>query len=120
MFRRCHQDIAQRATKTSNAICSNSPRIEEKPPRPENRPPPNNSPNKPAPMKPAASPRNRPPPRRLQKPPPMPGPEGGLEGWLKLRLKGEAVPGAVDVLGGIENEREPRDPDEKPPPMRAS
>ena len=39
---------------------------------------------------------------------------------MKLRLNGEAVPGAVDVLGGIENEREPRDPDEKPPPMRAS
>jgi hypothetical protein len=35
-------------------------------------------------------------------------------------LKGEAVPGAVEVLGGMENEREPREPDEKPPPMRAS
>jgi hypothetical protein len=35
-------------------------------------------------------------------------------------LNGEAVPGAVEVLGGMEKEREPREPDEKPPPMRAS
>src|SRR5579872_6751480 len=120
MLRRCHHDIAQRTRKTISAICNSRPRIEEKPPRPENRPPPNNRPNRPAPIKPAASPRNRPPPGRLKKPPPMPGPKDGREGCAKLRLNGEAVPGAVDVLGGMEKEREPREPDENPPPMRAS
>jgi hypothetical protein len=30
------------------------------------------------------------------------------------------VPGAVEVLGGMEKVREPREPDEKPPPTRAS
>jgi hypothetical protein len=35
-------------------------------------------------------------------------------------LKGCAVPGAVEVLGGVEKLRDPRDPEEKPPPMRAS
>jgi hypothetical protein len=50
----------------------------------------------------------------------MPGPKEGLVGWLKVRLKGCAVPGAVEVLGGMEKLRDPRDPDEKPPPTRAS
>jgi hypothetical protein len=35
-------------------------------------------------------------------------------------LNGEAMPGAVEVDGGAEKVREPREPDEKPPPMRAS
>jgi hypothetical protein len=35
-------------------------------------------------------------------------------------LKGWAVPGAVDVLGGAENVRAPRDPELEPPPIRAS
>jgi hypothetical protein len=30
------------------------------------------------------------------------------------------VPGAVDVLGGAENVRVPREPELKPPPTRAS
>jgi hypothetical protein len=47
-------------------------------------------------------------------------PREGLLGWLNVRLNGCAVPGAVEVLGGIEKVREPRDPDEKPPPTRAS
>jgi hypothetical protein len=37
-----------------------------------------------------------------------------------VRLKGCAVPGAVEVLGGAENVREPRDPELPPPPIRAS
>jgi len=44
----------------------------------------------------------------------------GLPGWLKVRLKGWAVPGAVDVEGGGEKVREPREPELKPPPTRAS
>jgi hypothetical protein len=48
----------------------------------------------------------------------MPG--DGLVGWVKVRLNGDAVPGAVGVLGGAEKLREPREPDEKPPPTRAS
>jgi hypothetical protein len=37
-----------------------------------------------------------------------------------VRLKGCAVPGAVEVLGGAENVRVPRDPELPPPPIRAS
>jgi hypothetical protein len=37
-----------------------------------------------------------------------------------VRLKGCAVPGAVEVLGGAENVRAPREPMLKPPPTRAS
>ena len=44
----------------------------------------------------------------------------GLPGCVVVRLNGCAVLGAVDVLGGGENVREPREPDEKPPPTRAS
>jgi hypothetical protein len=47
-------------------------------------------------------------------------PVPGLPGWLKVRLNGWAVPGAVDVLGGAENVRVPREPELKPPPTRAS
>jgi hypothetical protein len=47
-------------------------------------------------------------------------PRPGLPGWVMVRLKGVAVPGAVDVLGGAENVREPREPELKPPPTRAS
>ena len=35
-------------------------------------------------------------------------------------MNGEAVLGAVDVLGGAEKLREPRDPELMPPPTRAS
>ena len=44
----------------------------------------------------------------------------GLPGWVKVRLNGCAVPGAVEVLGGAEKVREPREPEPKPPPTRAS
>jgi hypothetical protein len=43
-----------------------------------------------------------------------------LFGWVMLRLKGDAVFGAVAVLGGAENVRVPREPELPPPPMRAS
>src|SRR6516162_317624 len=93
--------------------------MEEKPPIPENSPPPNRRPNRPAPMKPAARPRNRPPPGRLKKPPPAGELMPELYGVV-VRLNGCAVPGAVEVDGGAEKVREPREPVEKPPPMRAS
>jgi hypothetical protein len=35
-------------------------------------------------------------------------------------LNGCAAPGAVDVLGGAEKVRAPREPELKPPPTRAS
>ena len=44
----------------------------------------------------------------------------GLPGWVKVRLNGCAVPGAVVVLGGAEKVRDPREPEPKPPPTRAS
>ena len=44
----------------------------------------------------------------------------GLPGWVKVRLIGCAVPGAVDVVGGAEKVREPREPELQPPPTRAS
>jgi hypothetical protein len=62
-----------------------------------------------------------PPPGRLKNPPPavdVPSPE--VPGWLKVRLNGCAAFGAVDVLGGAENDRVPRDPELNPPPIRAS
>ena len=61
-------------------------------------------------------------PPRLKKPPPAAAgaPMPGLPGWVKVRLNGCAVPGAVDVLGGAEKVREPREPELKPPPTRAS
>jgi hypothetical protein len=37
-----------------------------------------------------------------------------------VRLNGDAVPGAVEVLGGAEKVRAPRDPELIPPPIRAS
>jgi len=37
-----------------------------------------------------------------------------------VRLKGCAAPGDVEVLGGAENVREPREPELTPPPIRAS
>jgi hypothetical protein len=37
-----------------------------------------------------------------------------------VRLNGCAAPGAVDVLGGAENVRAPREPELMPPPIRAS
>jgi hypothetical protein len=59
-------------------------------------------------------------PGRLKNPPPAGLPKPGLLGWVKVRLNGCAVPGAVDVLGGAENVRAPREPELKPPPTRAS
>ena len=53
-----------------------------------------------------------PPPGRLKKPPPaVDVPTPGLPGWVNVRLNGCAEPGAVDVLGGAEKVRVPRDPD---------
>jgi len=43
-----------------------------------------------------------------------------LPGWLKVRLNGCAALGAVEVLGGAENVRAPREPELIPPPIRAS
>src|SRR5579871_2546153 len=91
--------------------------IDENPPRPPNNPPPNNMPKRPAPRKPAARPPNR--PGRLNKPPPD-VPKPGLPGWVTVRLNGWAVFGAVDVEGGAEYVREPREPELDPPPTRAS
>src|SRR5665213_3116732 len=97
------------------------PNSDDRPPTPPNRPPPNNMPNRPAPRKPAARPRSMPPPDRLKKPPPAVAvPTPGLPGWEKVRLSGCAAPGAVEVLGGAEKLRVPRDPELKPPPIRAS
>ena len=52
-------------------------------------------------------------PGRLKKPPPAAAgaPIPGLPGWVMVRLNGCAVPGAVDVLGGAENVRAPREPE---------
>ena len=79
-------------------------------------------PSRPAPRKPAARPPSRPRPGRLKKPPPAGAevPIPGLPGWVKVRLNGCALPGAVDVLGGGEKVRVPREPELKPPPTRAS
>src|SRR3569833_4553560 len=102
--------------------------IDDRPPRPENRPPPVSMPNRPAPRKPMARPPSMPPiiPGRLKKPPLLAAPAAagpampGLPGWLKVRFIGCAVPGAVGVLGGAEKVRDPRDPELPPPPTRAS
>ena len=61
-------------------------------------------------------------PGRLKKPPPAAAgaPTPGLPGWVMVRLSGCAVPGAVEVLGGAENVRPPREPELPPPPIRAS
>jgi hypothetical protein len=71
-------------------------------------------------------------PGRLKKPPPgrdavlddpMPGlvcPADGVEGCVMVRSIGRAAFGAVRVEGGAEKVREPREPDEEPPPTRAS
>src|SRR6266700_3694229 len=120
MLRRCHQDIAMRTRKKIRASCRSRPNTEDRPPSPENSPPPNSMPNRPAPRKPAASPPSRPPPRLKKPPPPIPEPIPGLPGWVAVRLNGSAVPGAVDVEGGAEKVRVPREPTLDPPPMRAS
>jgi hypothetical protein len=60
------------------------------------------------------------PPGRLKKPPPAGAPTPALPGWVMVRLNGCAVLGAVDVLGGAENVRAPREPELMPPPTRAS
>jgi hypothetical protein len=61
-------------------------------------------------------------PGRLKKPPPAAAgaPTPGLLGWVMVRLNGCAVLGAVEVLGGAENVRAPREPELPPPPIRAS
>ncbi len=103
-------------------ICRIRPKIDDNPPSPENMPPPNNMPSRPAPRKPAARPPSRPRPDPLKNPPPAAAgaPKPGLPGWVMVRLNGCAVPGAVDVLGGAENVRAPREPELMPPPIRAS
>src|SRR6195256_295830 len=107
---------------TIRPICRIRPKIDDNPPSPPNIPPPNSMPSRPAPRKPAARPPSVPRPGRLKKPPPVAAgaPTPGLPGWVMVRLSGCAVPGAVDVLGGAENVRDPRDPELKPPPTRAS
>src|SRR3954467_14788570 len=125
VWRRCHHDIASFTTIRIRPICRIRPMIDDMPPRPPNAPPPNSMPSRPAPRKPAARPPSMPIPGRLKKPPlaapaaagaPIPG----LPGWVKVRLNGCAVPGAVDVLGGAEKVRPPREPELEPPPTRAS
>ena len=44
----------------------------------------------------------------------------GLPGWVMVRLNGCAALGAVEVLGGAEKVRAPREPELPPPPTRAS
>src|SRR5258705_5542242 len=102
--------------------CRIRPKIDAIPPSPPNIPPPNNMPNRPAPRKPAARPPSMPMQGRLKKPPPAAAgaPTPGLPGCVKVRLNGWAVPGAVEVLGGAENVRPPREPELLPPPTRAS
>src|SRR5271170_5128683 len=107
MLRRCHHDIANRTSNTIRPICRIRPMKDENPPMPENRPPPNNKPNRPAPRKPPTRPRSSPPPGRLKKPPPYVEPRPELSA---VRLNGCVEPGAVDVLGGAENVRAPREP----------
>jgi hypothetical protein len=58
-------------------------------------------------------------PGRLKNPPPC-VPKPGLPGWVIVRLNGCAAFGAVEVVGGAENVRDPRDPELEPPPTRAS
>src|SRR5712672_4845709 len=102
-------------------ICRIRARIEEKTQSQEHIPTPNSMPSRPAPRKPAARPPSMPMPGRLKKPPPAAGaPNPGLPGWVKVRLNGCAVLGAVEVLGGAENVRAPREPELMPPPIRAS
>src|ERR1700709_2233432 len=100
---------------TIRPICRIRPKIDDNPPSPPNIPPPNNMPSRPAPRNPAARPPHRPMPGRLEKPPPAGAPTPGLPGWAKVRLNGCAVPGAVEVLGGAENVRDPREPELTPP-----
>ena len=61
-------------------------------------------------------------PGRLKKPPlrRRAGGHSGLPGWVMVRLNGCAALGAVEVLGGAENVRPPREPELPPPPIRAS
>ena len=59
-------------------------------------------------------------PGRLKNPPPAGVPRPGLPGWVMVRLNGCAAFGAVEVLGGAENVRAPREPELTPPPIRAS
>src|ERR1700733_6448054 len=105
---------------TIKPICRIRPKIDDNPPIPLNIPPPNNMPSRPAPRKPAARPPSMPLPGLLKNPPPAGAPTPGLPGWVMVRLKGDAEPGAVEVLGGAEKVREPREPELKPPPTRAS
>ena len=58
------------------------------------------------------------PPGRLKNPPPAVAPE--LPGSVMVRLNGCAAFGAVEVGGGAENVRAPREPELTPPPIRAS
>src|SRR6202043_3489168 len=103
---------------TIKPICRIRPKIDDNPPSPPNIPPPNNMPSRPAPRKPAAGPRGRLTPGRVKHAPPRAAdgaPIPGPPGWVIVRLNGCGVPGAVEVLGGAENVRSPREP-ELPPP----
>ncbi len=78
-------------------------------------------PNRPAPRNPAARPPSRPGRLKKPRPPVFSGaPMPGLVGCVIVRSKGRATLGAVDVDGGAENVRAPREPELKPPPIRAS
>src|SRR5471032_2272808 len=101
-------------------ICRICPKIDDNPPSPENIPPQNSMPSRPAPRKPAARPPSMPMPGRLKPPPAAGAPTPGLPGWVIVRLNGCAADGAVDVLGGAENVRAPREPELIPQPTRAS
>ena len=59
-------------------------------------------------------------PGRLKNPPPAGVLIPGLPGWVIVRLNGCAAFGAVDVVGGAEKVRVPREPELEPPPTRAS
>ena len=86
---------------------------------------PNSMPKIPAPMKPPRRPPNKPPPNRPGRPKkPPPGAGWGVVlgrvGWDMVRSSGRAEFGAVEVGGGALKVREPRLPEPKPPPTRAS
>jgi len=59
-------------------------------------------------------------PGLLKKPPVAGAPTPGVVDGVMVRLNGCAVLGAVEVLGGAEKVRAPREPELMPPPTRAS
>src|SRR5580704_1160307 len=79
-------------------------------------------PIRPAPRKPVSIPPKNPPPKNPGRPknPPPDGARLGRVGCAIERSSGAAEFGAVGVADGDEYERAPREPKEKPRPMRAS